>query len=427
MKREADWPRYMKRKTLADGSVAYYWAAHERDKAAGFTLGPEALGQDYTAAIKRAGVLNEHLDAWREGRDLPPEAKDEHRVGTIDWWHREYFHSDPFKALSARSQNDYREALAAITDIPTKIVDAATGEPTRTGTLMAASLSQAAVDKIYKHLRKDGTVTRQADYSIDVARRAWKVIARAHPGLFLVPVVGLDGKLQRLAINPFEGVERVNYEKDTATPATRAQALAFAEAAAAAGHPALGAAALICFEWHQRPEDVRGGRITWTDYRPDERPNKVRVFHRKTRKRVWKLLDISRHGKAMVLYPELDRILATLPKLGVPIVMFTPQRGPKNADGQRTPRLYSEPYAQHLVQTIRKAAELPDYFTLEACRHGGMTELGDAELTEQQIMTLSTHKTPAAARRYVKQTERQEESAAAKRRRFVERSRTKAG
>lgn len=427
MKRDADWPRYMKSRTLAGGAVAYYWAPQERDRNAGFTLGPEALGKDYTAAIRRAAVLNEHLDAWREGKSLPAGA-DDHRVGTIDWWHQQFYNSEPFKGLSLATQDDYRKALAAIADIPTKIVDAATGEPARTGTLPVYSLSQAAVDKIYKHLRRDGEVTRRADYSIDIARRAWKVIRRAHPGLFLVPVVGMDGKLQRLAINPFEGVERVNYEKESATPATREQALIFAKAAQEAGHPALGVAALICFEWHQRPEDVRGGRINWTDYRTAEQPVKVRVFHRKTRKRVWKLLEISRKGRGrLLLYPELESMLAALPRLGVPIVMFTPQRGPKCADGKRSPRLYSQPYAQHLVQRIRKDAGLPEYFTLEACRHGGMTELGDAELTEQQIMTLSTHKTPQAARRYVKQTERQEQSAATKRRRFVERSRTKTG
>jgi hypothetical protein len=54
-----------------------------------------------------------------------------------------------------------------------------------------------------------------------------------------------------------------------------------------------------------------------------------------------------------------------------------------------------------------------------------MTELGDAELTEQEIMTLSTHATPNAARIYVKRNERQELTAVVKRRRFVERSGTK--
>ena len=49
-----------------------------------------------------------------------------------------------------------------------------------------------------------------------------------------------------------------------------------------------------------------------------------------------------------------------------------------------------------------------------------MTELGDAELTEQGVMTLSGHKTPQAARLYVKRTDRQRVSAARKRRQWVE-------
>jgi DNA polymerase III epsilon subunit-like protein len=127
------------------------------------------------------------------------------------------------------------------------------------------------------------------------------------------------------------------------------------------------------------------------------------------------------------LYPELEDVITALPRLGVPMVMFQPQRGAKGPDGTRAARLYSDSYAQHLVQKLRKAADLPAHFTLDACRHGGMTELGDAELTEQEIMTLSTHATPDAARIYVKRSERQELTAALKRRDFVERKRTKQG
>ena len=171
---------------------------------------------------------------------------------------------------------------------------------------------------------------------------------------------------------------------------------------------------------------MRAGRITWTDYRPADRPTKVLVFHHKTRKRVWKLLEVAAASRRR-LYPELEDVITALPRLGVPMVMFQPQRGAKGPDGTRAARLYSESYAQHLVQKLRKAADLPAHFTLEACRHGGMTELGDAELTEQEIMTLSTHATPDAARIYVKRSERQELTAALKRRDFVERKRTKQG
>ncbi len=53
-----------------------------------------------------------------------------------------------------------------------------------------------------------------------------------------------------------------------------------------------------------------------------------------------------------------------------------------------------------------------------------MTELGDAEITEQGVMSLSGHKTPEAARGYVKRTELQREIAARKRRAFVEANET---
>ena len=48
-----------------------------------------------------------------------------------------------------------------------------------------------------------------------------------------------------------------------------------------------------------------------------------------------------------------------------------------------------------------------------------MTELGDAELAEQGVMALSGHKTPQAARLYVKRTELQRARAALKRRAWV--------
>jgi hypothetical protein len=43
-------------------------------------------------------------------------------------------------------------------------------------------------------------------------------------------------------------------------------------------------------------------------------------------------------------------------------------------------------------------------FTLDACRHGGMTELEEAELTEGQGRALSGHKTSQAYKGYAKET-----------------------
>ena len=75
---------------------------------------------------------------------------------------------------------------------------------------------------------------------------------------------------------------------------------------------------------------------------------------------------------------------------------------------------------------VRKAAsdaKLAADLTLAACRHGGLTELGNAELTVQGVMALSGHKTPQAARIYVKRTGTQRVTAARRRRAWIESNR----
>ena len=72
--------------------------------------------------------------------------------------------------------------------------------------------------------------------------------------------------------NPWVGVEREG-EKKAKPAATRPEAYALAGALKAMGEPHLGAAALICFEWHQRPEHVVGlGALTWAAWRPVDHP-----------------------------------------------------------------------------------------------------------------------------------------------------------
>ena len=53
---------------------------------------------------------------------------------------------------------------------------------------------------------------------------------------------------------------------------------------------------------------------------------------------------------------------------------------------------------------MRKDIGLPAEFTLDACRHGGMTELEEAELTEGQGRALSAHRTKESYAGYAKRT-----------------------
>lgn len=51
---------------------------------------------------------------------------------------------------------------------------------------------------------------------------------------------------------------------------------------------------------------------------------------------------------------------------------------------------------------MRKKLKLPSTFTLDACRHGGMTELEEAELTDGQGRALSAHRTQQSYEGYAK-------------------------
>ncbi len=386
----ATWPRYMREKMLSSDIVAYFWEPPTIYRRQGFTGHAEALGKDFGSAIERAKFLNAGLDAWRTGRNGLPTAVIQRGHGTVAWLFDTYLKSSAFaRRVSERSRYEYRRALRRIEDLATTAGGTVAGLP-------VASISAAAVDKIYTKLQTGprGKRVRQANLSIDVARRAWEVVGRLSPSV--VP-----------AENPWRGVER-DTTKQSKPAASRIEAYALAHALQAIGEPHLGAAALICFEWHQRPEHVRAGDLTWADYRPAQRPDAVLVRHPKTGEKGWVPLQDSTGP----LYPEIEAYLATLPRSGLPIVLTAGRRGPA--------RPYSAEYAQRKVREARIKAGLGEHVTLDACRHGGLTELGDAGATEFEGMAASMHKTPQALRLYVKRSETQRVSAARKRRRLVQ-------
>jgi hypothetical protein len=112
---------------------------------------------------------------------------------------------------------------------------------------------------------------------------------------------------------------------------------------------------LICFELHQRPENVLAGHLTWSDYRPPERPHSIRVEHHKTGEMVWLPL----RDNSGDLFPELTAYLDSLERLGVPIVLMRP----KAKDALAKPFHFRE-----ARKRVRKAGGGGP--TLAACSHG---------------------------------------------------------
>ena len=392
----ANWPRYMLAKRLTGGSTGYYWSPHKRDLLAGCTLRREKLGFDFGPAIAKADLLNKHLDAWRQGRDAPKDLDLQPDYGSLRWLVERYKRSRAWEKVSERSRIEYEKVFRLVLEHPT-----ITGE--LLGRLPAASMSARAVDKLYVKLQKGIRVERRlrtANLAMSCMARAWDVVQRLYPSI--VP-----------SQNPFRGVER-DYSTGTTRPATREEAYALHTALIAAGELHLAAVPLICFEWHQRPENVLAGHLAWTDYRSAERPDAVRILHHKTGELVW--LPLSDADGP--LFPELTDYLHTLERLGVPIILLK-----QKSKGAKLARPFKMRDARARVRKAATAAQLANDLTLSACRHGGLTELGDAELTEQGVMALSGHKTPQAARLYVKRTETQRVTAARKRRAWIESNR----
>ena len=170
------------------------------------------------------------------------------------------------------------------------------------------------------------------------------------------------------------------------------------------GQPGAAAAAVICFEWLQRPENVLAGYIRWTDYRNADWPNAIKIEHHKTGAVVWHPLEDENGTK---FYAEAEAVLERLPRLGIPMIL------------RKVRKSVTKPYSfsgmHKIVHTIRDKLGLPSSFTLDACRHGGMTELEEAELTDGQGRALSAHKTASAYAGYAKRTMERALSATRKR------------
>jgi hypothetical protein len=89
-------------------------------------------------------------------------------------------------------------------------------------------------------------------------------------------------------------------------------------------------------------------------------------------------------------------VLSRLPRRGVPMILKAVK------EGSAVP--FSIMAMDKRVRRLRLALGLPVTFTLDACRHGGMTELEEAELTTGQGRALSGHRTDRAYAGYAKRT-----------------------
>jgi hypothetical protein len=379
-------PRYVIAKPLATGATGFYFNIPTKYRSLGCSIRNEPLGTDYSVACGsdgnggRAGALNALFDEWlrtKSGEPLPGLA----RYGSVDWLFREFKASIRFREkVSERSRPDYERSMLMVADMVTKTGD-------RVGDRPVKSITPAAADKIYDRLCNGprGERLRQAEKVVAICRGAWRVVRRLSPDAF-----------DRVVPNPWEGVTKKRRTKGTKPAATREQVYRFASGAIEAGRPEIGAAAVVCFEFLQRPENVLAGYLAWPDYRPKDAPGAIRIVHHKTGATVWHPLEEATDSGVVQFYADAEAVLAQVPRLGVPMILK------RKRDGTTEP--YGAKETAKIVRRLREQLGLPSAFTLDACRHGGMTELEEAELTDGQGRALSGHRTQAAYAGYAKRT-----------------------
>jgi hypothetical protein len=381
-------PRYVIPKRLASGALAFYFNIPMRYRKLGCIIQNEPLGADYVVACGedgaggRAAALNALFDEWNASRrgQLIDQGALVH-YGTVDWLFREYKASKAYlEKVSPRSRPDYERTMLLITDVVTKKGDTI-------GRRKIRSITPIGADKIYSIIiaGPHGERLRQGEKAVALCRRAWRVVHRLYPTEF-----------DRNVPNPWDGVTRKRRTKKTKPAVTRELVYQFAWGAIELGNPQAAAAAVICFEWLQRPENVLAGYLRWSDYRSTEWPNAIKIEHHKTGAVVWHPLEETTEAGTVKFYEEAEQVLTRLPRLGLPMIL--------RAVSDDVSKPYSFSGMQKIVHTLRDKLKLPSTFTLDACRHGGMTELEEAALTDGQGRALSAHKTTQAYSGYAKRT-----------------------
>jgi hypothetical protein len=403
-------PDYTLRKRLA-GGWGYYFNIPTWARKAGCTIENEPLGRDYDAAVRRVEtILLPAFRSWRSGGAADAKVALPAKAGTLDWVFAEYRADRKYTRLSAKHRRNHEVGFKHVGDYVLK-------DGRRLGAVNLPGINTAVIDAVYEKLlivvEKDAAgnlIERERRTSINHAmkscRRAWNVTARRHPGK--LPIV-----------NPFAAMGLISSDRETPT-ATYDELIAFRLKAGELGLHSLATAALVAWEWLQRETDVFA-TFAVEHYRPKERPSMVRVIDEKTDAESWvPLFD----DAGAALYPELMAELDAIKRDRIGGLMLRRDWGARGPwPTWPKPDMPDFTHMSRKTKEVIRAAGLRDELSFTSFRHGGLTETGDAELTDREILAQSRHTTVKVLPKYVKRTTRQIATGTKKRRA----SRTKTG
>jgi hypothetical protein len=401
-------PRYTRRKWLDASQVwAYYfepptWARKAGDDRPACPVCAEELGTDYDAAVRRAEtVLLPAFDMWRIGGATEP-IKGKAPHGTLDWLFAVYRGTDRFKRLDKGTQGLHEWGFNLVGSYMLK-------DGRRLGTIRLSLIDTGVVDPLYEKLLMVPVTDKAGKPVLDAAgapvlrerrttvnhamkscRRAWNVALRLHPKD--VP-----------ALNPFSKMGLV--ASDGMVPeATYGELIEVVAACDRLGMASLGTAFMVTFEWLQRQDHIFTA-FELSHYRPKDRPDEVFIVHPKNGEAVW----VPLFNRGEPLFPELMARMDAMKRDRVGGLFFMRDWPDATAKAPLPWATASGAldFVKKKAKAAIRAAGLRDELSFTSFRHGGLTELGDAELTDTQIRALSRQKSSKVLPRYIKRTQRQ--------------------
>lgn len=351
--------KYLQRKTLQGGQVKWAFNPPKYLK--------DAIGARYeqytskTDAIMRcveAESLYEDCRASKTTTQIDSASVS----GIMDWY-------KTTKAWSDLKPNSHRTYEQLLNGVLWRRIGKRRGA---FGVMKARNLNNQDAEHLYQQLASDVSVHR-ARHTIKVLKRIWNVAE----------------KMSKVRGNPWRSLE-LGSEAVSDVIWRESQVMRFIETADEMGLWSMGTLALLCYDLCQRPGDMR--QLTW-----DALDGDSFEFHQeKTGTKI-----------------ELDGSPRLIGRL----------MGKRNSGGpddcivryEATGRPYDNRMYNKKAVEIRQRAMLPSKLTMKCLRHSGATELGEADATEDQIASVTGHKSRQMLNIYVKKTKRLAETAQNKR------------
>lgn len=380
-------------KPLASGQTLWSWQPSSKDRKKNCPLKYRALGTDPVEAFQIARELNQALKDWRNGVQAVP-----YMPGSFGWLLIEFLEHKDIKALSKTARDEYERHA--------RYMMALSQDGISIEKKMLETFTALFAYNLYNKIARKHSVSI-ANRCLMMARYAWNKMYILHERL--IPET-----------NPFEKLEASHHEVEETVPASYDQLLSFTSAALALGELGLAIGARMCWDFTVRPTETFGSMLL-SQWRPPERPHHVWIGVDKTSKgkrkksSTWQPIDEwvanedGEGGEWVCLFPELEDLIRLIKWREPPnapeayVCMRERQKGLRvfSGDWQRIKN------ADKIARRIREHAGLPDYVTLEAFRHGGLTELGDAEVPDTLAKAISRHRHRGTLDRYIHRTDRQ--------------------